>query len=251
MTGAAAGIGRATAEALAAFGCAGLALCDRDEAGLDAVSQRCRETGATVVPAVIDVRDADAVERHVGAAVDELGGFDVLVNNAGGTFWSPFADVAAKGEAALIAENFGQVAHFTRQCLRSFRDGGSIINVTSSEAHRAAPGFAVYAAMKAAQASLAKSLALELADRRIRVNCIAPDGIPTDGDAGLQAESMAAARPWIPAPLGLGTVDDAANAIVFLASDMSRYITGSTLQVNGGSVAAGGWKQLADGSWRV
>jgi NAD(P)-dependent dehydrogenase (short-subunit alcohol dehydrogenase family) len=120
--------------------------------------------------------------------------------------------------------------------------GGSIVNVTSVEAHRAAPGFAVYAAQKAAVANLTMSLALELGDRNIRVNCVAPDLIPTPGIGPLS--------PPPKTPLAvMAAPDDVAAAIVFLAGDLSRFVTGSTIHVDGGTAAAGGWHRRPDGTW--
>ena len=95
--------------------------------------------------------------------------------------------------------------------------------------------------MKAALVSLTKSLALELGDRRIRVNCIAPDVIPTPGiggDVGVKT----------PLPVA-GHADDVAGAVVFLASDLGRFVTGTTIHVDGGNLAAGGWGRARDGSW--
>jgi 3-oxoacyl-[acyl-carrier protein] reductase len=120
-------------------------------------------------------------------------------------------------------------------------NGGSIINLTSIEAHRAGPGFAVYSAMKAAVASLTKSLALELGARGIRVNCVAPDVIPTPGIGGELPVKT-------PLPVA-GHVDDVAGAVIYLASDLSRFVTGSTVHVDGGNWAAGGWGRAPDGSW--
>jgi NAD(P)-dependent dehydrogenase (short-subunit alcohol dehydrogenase family) len=117
-------------------------------------------------------------------------------------------------------------------------DGGSIINVTSIEAHRAAPAYAVYAAMKAAVANLTCSLALELGDRLIRVNCIAPDVIPTPGIGSVPVTTP------LPVP---GHVDDVAAAAAFLAGDLARFVTGTTLHVDGGNHAAGGWRRSAEG----
>jgi len=119
--------------------------------------------------------------------------------------------------------------------------GGSIINLTSIEAHRAGPGYAVYSAMKAAVANLTKSLALELGDRLIRVNCIAPDVIPTAGIGGPMEVRTPLPR--------AGHVDDVAAAAVFLAGDLSRFVTGVTLHVDGGNLAAGGWHRREDGSF--
>ncbi len=235
VTGAAVGIGAAVARACAAFG-ADLALCDRDAAGLDDTAAAARELGRLVTTATLDVRDGDAVRDWI-ATLDRV---DVLVNNAGGGFRAPFMDVNDKGQDALVRENFTSVTNFVRACVPRMR-GGSIINITSIEAHRAAPEFAVYGAMKAAVVSLTKSLALELGAQAIRVNCIAPDVIPTPGIGGDVPVKT-------PLPVA-GHVDDVAGAVLFLASDLSRFVTGTTVHVDGGNWAAGGWTRSPDGGW--
>ncbi len=254
VTGAAQGIGRAIALTLARFG-ADVVLCDKLATQLEATSDEVRGLGRTVISSVMDVRDDDAVGALVGDAVARFGHVDVLVNNAGGGFWANFMDVTSKGQSALVAENFGQVTSFIRACVPHMHRGGSIVNVTSIEAHRAGPGFAVYSAMKAAVENLTRSLALELADRRIRVNCIAPDMIPTPGDAGLVEASDAMSeggsaydQPWP----DRGSPDDCAAAALFLATDLSRFVTGTTIHVDGGTSAASGWRRSADGTgWRL
>jgi len=189
--------------------------------------------------AILDVREGDAVREWI-ASLDPV---DVLVNNAGGGFRSDFLDVNDKGQDALIRENFTSVTNFVRACAPRMPNDGraSIINITSIEAHRAAPGFAVYSAMKAAVANLTQSLALELGPRRIRVNCIAPDVIPTPGIGGEMPVKT-------PLPVA-GHVDDVAGAVVYLASPLSRFVTGTTIHVDGGNVAAGGWGRTADGTF--
>ncbi len=242
VTGAAQGIGRACALALARFG-ADLAICDRDAAGLDSLAAEIVSIGRRASTGVLDVRDGEAVRSFVEAVVAARGAIDVLVNNAGGGFMAAMTDVNDKGQDSLIRENFSSVTNFVRAtvpCMPAC--GGSIVNMTSIEAHRAAPGFAIYAAMKTAVFSLTKSLALELGDRLIRVNCIAMDVIPTPGlgmiDFGRRT----------PLPID-GHVDDVAAACVYLASDASRFVTGTTVHVDGGNSAAAGWIRQADGTF--
>jgi len=240
VTGAAVGIGAAIAETYARFG-ADLALCDRNADALEETAERVRKEGRRVHAAVLDVRDADAVDRFVSELGAAWGHIDVLVNNAGGTFHAPFLEVSARGQDALVHENFTSVTHFVRAVAPRMPAGsGSIVNLTSIEAHRAGPGYAVYSAMKAAVENLTKSLALELGARGIRVNCIAPDVIPTPGTGPLEARTPLARA---------GRPDDVAGAALFLASDLSRFVTGATLHVDGGNFAAGGWRRRSDGSF--
>ena len=242
VTGAAVGIGRATALALARFG-ADLAICDRDADHLAEVGAEAEGLGRRVVQGVLDVRDGEQVTAWLAEVASAFDHVDVLVNNAGGGFMAAFVEVSDKGQDALIRENFTSVTSFVRGVVPLMpATGGSIVNVTSIEAHRAGPGFAVYSAMKAGQASLAQSLALELGPRMIRVNCVAPDVIPTPGigkDMGVRT----------PLPRA-GDVDDVAAAIVFLANPaLSGFVTGTTVHVDGGNSAAGGWHRQPDGSY--
>jgi 3-oxoacyl-[acyl-carrier protein] reductase len=252
VTGAARGLGRAIALTFARFG-ADLALCDRQAEDLAAVAAEIEAIGRRVTTAVIDVRDGEAVSAFVAEVVAHHGAIDVLVNNAGGGFWAPFEEVTAKGELALVRENFLSVTQFIRMTVPHLRPGSSIINITSIEAHRAGPGFAIYSAMKAAVANLTKSLALELSPRRIRINCIAPDVIPTPGDEGLGADSGALelagveTQPWPET----GHPDDCAGVAVFLATDLSRFVTGSSVHLDGGTWAAGGWKAKTGGGFTL
>lgn len=239
VTGAAVGIGRAVALAFGRFG-ADLAICDRDGQHLEDVAIELRGLGCRVVTGLLDVRDATLVDAFVAQIGVQLDRLDVVVNNAGGGFASAFLDVNDRGQDALVRENFTSVTNFVRASVPLMVDGGSIVNITSIEAHRAAPSFAVYSAMKAAVANLTKSLALELGHRLIRVNCIAPDVIPTPGIGDVAVRT--------PLPVA-GHVDDVAAAAVFLASDASRFVTGTTIHVDGGNLAAGGWIRRTDGSF--
>ena len=238
------GLGAAIAEAFARFG-ADLALCDRAAEPLAQTATALETHGGRVETSVLDVRDAEAVAEFVHAAAARTGAIHVLVNNAGGTFASKFAELSPRGERALVDENFSSVTHFVRAALPHLAEGASVINLTSIEAHRAGPGFAVYSAMKAAVANLTKSLALELGERQIRVNCIAPDVIATPG-----LEGLGEARPATPL-LRRGEPDDVAGAALYLASDLSRFVTGTTLHVDGGNHAAGGWRRGANGGFET
>lgn len=241
VTGAAQGLGEAIALAFAVFG-ADLAVCDRDPDGLAATAASVEALGRSCRTGVLDVRDREAVTDWVGG----LGRLDVLVNNAGGTFHAPFLDVNQKGQSSLVDENFTSVTHVVRACVPSMPAGGSIINVTSVEAYKASPGFAVYGAMKAAVEHLSRSLALELSELGIRVNTLAPDALRTPGDAELLVgDDDYGAR----LALGWGEPDDIAGAAVFLASPASRFITGTTIHVDGGSDAARGWRKTPGGWW--
>jgi NAD(P)-dependent dehydrogenase (short-subunit alcohol dehydrogenase family) len=242
VTGASSGIGVAFARGLAEAG-ADVVLAARRVDRLQATAHLVEEVGRRALVVPTDVSDPDACTALVQAAMERFGHVDVLVNNAGGGFQAAFLDVNDKGQDALVRENFTSVTSFIRGVVPLMPDeGGSIVNVTSIEAHRAGPGFAVYSAMKAAQANLTKSLALELGPRMIRVNCIAPDVIPTPGIGGEIPVKT-------PLPVA-GHVDDVAAAIVFLANPaLSGFVTGTTIHVDGGNRAAGGWHRQPDGSY--
>jgi NAD(P)-dependent dehydrogenase (short-subunit alcohol dehydrogenase family) len=242
VTGAAVGIGKAVALALARFG-AHVAICDRDADNLAATARDIAALGRTVVSDVLDVRDSEPLRGFIASVHAQLGAIDILVNNAGGGFMARFLEVSEKGQDALLRENFTQVANCVRAAVPLMTTGrGSIINITSIEAHRAGPGFAIYSAMKAAVENLTKSLALELGEQMIRVNCIAPDVIPTPGIGEIAVKT--------PLPRA-GHVDDVAGAAVFLASDLAQFVTGATLHVDGGNWAAGGWRRTPGGGFET
>jgi 3-oxoacyl-[acyl-carrier protein] reductase len=243
VTGAARGLGRSMALGFASVG-AELLLCDRlaDELAATAADVSAAGGGAEVRTAVLDVRDGTAVSDWV-AAFDRV---DVLVNNAAGTFHGGFMDASTNAQRALVDANFTSVTNFVRVCVPKMPAGSSIINITSVEAFRGSPGFGIYGAMKAAVEHLSRTLALELSDRGIRVNTIAPDGLPTPGDEGLLVGDHDYGRKLA---LGWGTSDDICGPAVFLASAASRYVTGTTLHVDGGSDAARGWMRDEHGNW--
>ncbi len=238
VTGGGAGIGRGIALAFAEFG-ARVAIWEKDAAAAESAAA---EAGG--LACVADVREADQVDVALAATVEKLGAPTILVNNAGGVFWSPLLDTAAKGWDALIRANLTHVLLCTQRVARTMVDaghGGSIINVSSIEGFRAAPGYAAYAAAKAGVVNVTKTTALELAPYRIRVNGLAPDVTVTEGIRAMSQPGFER-RTSLMVPLGrLGHVDEMAGAAVFLASDLGSYVTGQTLHVDGGTAAASGW----------
>lgn len=238
VTGGGAGIGRGIAGGLAAFG-ASVAVWERDPTTAASVGDEVGGLGVTV-----DVREADQVDAALARTLDELGPVAVLVNNAGGVFRSDLLDTSANGWDALYRANLRSVLLCTQRVARAMvaqRAGGSIINVTSIEGVRAAPGYAAYAAAKAGVISMTRTAALELAPHRIRVNALAPDITLTEGMLAVAPDGAEEQFGRI-VPMGrAGHVDEMAGAAVFLAGDLSSYVTGQTLHVDGGTEAAGGW----------
>lgn len=250
VTGAAKGIGLATARCLVDLGST-VVMWDRDAEALHAAVEEMGADGDRVRTAVLDVRDTTAVQDAAGAAASELGVVHGLVNNAGGTFHAALTEVAPKGIDALVAENFTSVLHVTRAFVPALvSTRGAVVNVTSSEAHQAAPGFGVYSAMKAALENMTRTLALELGGDGVRVNSVAPDGIPTAWDVALAEEVRERSTflpPQVP-PLGRhGTPDECARVIAFLLSPAASFVTGTCVHVDGGLWAAGGWHRRPSG----
>jgi NAD(P)-dependent dehydrogenase (short-subunit alcohol dehydrogenase family) len=192
----------------------------------------------------VDVRDSKHVDEALAHTIDELGVPTILVNNAGGVFAVDFLDGTENGWDALYRANLKHVILCSQRVARAMRDaklGGSIINVTSIEGARAAPGYAAYAAAKAGVINLTKTTALELAPLGIRVNALAPDVTMTEGLLGVAPPGFEATIGGM-VPMGrAGHVDEMAGAAVFLASNLSTYVTGQTIHVDGGTYAAAGW----------
>jgi 3-oxoacyl-[acyl-carrier protein] reductase len=238
VTGAGSGIGRGIAAGMAAFG-ARVAIWERNP---QSCAQAAESIGALGI--VTDVRDSDQVDEALRRTAADLGSPTILVNNAGGVFSSPLLDTSENGWDALYKANLRPVLLCTQRIARLLVSeglAGSIISVTSIEAVRAAPGYAAYAAAKAGVVNYTKTAALELAPHGIRVNAIAPDITLTEGLAQLSGD-VGVQRMGDIVPLGRpGHVDEIASAAVFLASDMSAYLTGQTLHVDGGTHAASGW----------
>lgn len=261
VTGGGGGIGRAIAICLAAHGA--------DVAVIDVIPDRCDETVARIeefgrrglgFPA--NAMESQQVTDAVAAAADKFGRLDILVNNAGGVTRRSFTDLVEKNwrrhiDLNLIS-NLAATSAAAPVMIAGGR-GGSIINVTSIEGSRAAPGYAVYAACKAGINNLTRTLAVEFADHGIRVNAIAPDFTVTPGTSGNFTGPVAETKPHSAAqqeimrrriPLARGGIDaECGHLAVFLASRMASYITGTIIPVDGGTWGSGGWIRDKAGQW--
>ncbi|MCH7790397.1 MAG: SDR family oxidoreductase [Acidobacteria bacterium] len=248
VTGAGAGIGRGIAGGLAAFG-ASVAIWERDAESAHAAAREC---GGLAV--VVDVREADEVDDALKLTIERFGPVSVLVNNAGGVFSSSILETSENGWFALYRANLSHVLLCSQRVARSMIEhevAGTIINVTSIEGVRAAPGYAAYAAAKAGVINFTKTAALEFATHGIRVNALAPDITLTEGLISVAPEGIEDSFADT-VPLGrAGHVDEMAGAAVFLASQLSSYVTGETLHIDGGTHAAGGWHHAQDGDGYV
>jgi 3-oxoacyl-[acyl-carrier protein] reductase len=253
VVGGGGGLGQACATDLGGAGMR-LALCDKDAAAVEATASAIADAGAEVMTGVFDARDPEALAAFFAQVDAHYGGqLDVLVNVVGGTFHQSFEESSPRGWDALIRTNFTWLLHSTQLAIpRMGAGGGSIINITSIEGHRAAPGYAVYAAMKAGVTSLTRTLAVELAPRNIRINTIAPDYIPSPGLQSMLVgtEEARALQHSIGTPMGReGNFEDAGGCALFLASNLSSFVTGTTLHPDGGAIASSGWFNWPDGGF--
>jgi 3-oxoacyl-[acyl-carrier protein] reductase len=236
VTGASRGIGRAIAIAFGKGGASVALNYAGNEAAASEALGLVKAAGAAAAKLYkFDVADPAACAAAVDAVVAELGGLHVLVNNAGISIdqlvmrmkdddWSRSLQVNLTG-------NFNLIRAAARPMMKA--KGGSIINITSVVGEMGNAGQAAYAAAKAGQIGLTKSVARELASRNIRVNAVAPGYIDTDMTAALPEAAKTKMTELIPLTR-LGTAEDVANAVAFLASDGASYVTGEVLRVNGG-----------------
>ena len=253
--GAAGYLGRGTTIGLVKEGVR-MICCDNDREGLAAIVPEVEALGGTISAHYADVTDAASLDAFWDTVEAENDHIDILVNVPGGVARALFEHTSRASHAQDIRLNYGYVVDSCQRAiplLRKSGNGGSIINFTTIEAHRGAATFAVYAGAKAANTNFTRALAVELGKDMIRVNCLASD------TSLARASNNALAREDIERLIALGedalaksiefyvpqkrppTVEEVIDGVIFLASDLSRTITGTTLHVDGGTYAAFGF----------
>ena len=263
ITGGGGGIGRAIGLAFASVG-ADIAIGDIVPERCVETADRVRELGRQALGLPTDVTDTAQIRALIEQADAQFGRIDILVNNAGGVGGRPFLEQSERSWRRHIDLNlvsmFAATSAAVPLIIRGAR-GGTIVNVASIEASRAAPNYAVYAACKAGMLNFTRTMALELADHGIRINAIAPDYTVTPGLRGNISGPVDPSKWMQPTPqqmdvtrrripLGRAGIDtECGNVAVFLASKMSSYVTGTVIPVDGGSWASSGWLRDRNGKW--
>ena len=240
VTGASRGIGRAIALGFAEAG-GDIALAARSEGDLETLAKEIDSVGRRALVVPTDVRDRSAIQDLIDRTVRELGGLDILVNNAGGSnFMAPIVSLRPQGWDKLRTLNLDSVFHATQIAAQAMvdRGGGSIIQVSSVAGIQGAPGLSPYSAAKAGVILMSRAVAKELAQSNVRLNSIAPGWIDTPLNEWMTSDeaTLKAAEAMI--PMGrLGRADEIVGAAIYLASDASSFVTGTTLVVDGGQTA--------------
>jgi len=260
VTGGGAGIGKAIVEAFGGLG-ARIAVAEIDAGKVAALNTGFAAAGVDGIAIQADVQKTEDVKRVIAEVDAKFGRLDVLVNNVGHHLYS-FKPLEVMEEAdmdALYNINLRQLFIVTKHAIplmKRGKAGGSIINVSSIEGFRGSTYNIAYTAFKHGVTGFTRGLALELSDAQIRVNTIAPETTETEQVAmAAFMKPQYRDKPEIAArsiPLGrFGHPSDHAGAAIYLATDLSLWVTGTTIHVDGGGLAAGGMQRLPDGGWTV
>ncbi len=243
ITGGGTGIGLAVAEELGALG-ARIAICGRRAEPLAAAAAKLAAAGVDVHHATADIRDPDSVAAFVDGVVAKFGKIDVLVNNAGGQFPIPAEHLAPKGFEAVVRNNLlgtWTMTHAVATRAMIPQKQGRIVNVIA-EISRGFPGMVHTGAARAGVDNMTKTLAVEWATHGLRVNAVAPGVIKTTGTAQYPEELLEMSRKGTPLKR-LGSPEEVAHLIVYLASRFADFVTGQTYYIDGGkSLWGDGWE---------
>jgi len=240
VTGGALGIGRGIAYRLAEAG-ANVVISDINKQALDKTVKEFKEKGFKVRSIVVDASKVEDANKTIDFAYNEFGSLDILVNNAGIYPMSPVLESTETLWDKVMDLNVKGVFFHSQAAAKKMRDtgkGGTIINLASVDAYHPTGNLVHYDASKGGIVMMTKALALELADHKVRVNAIAPGGIATEGSSGGAdpAQMEAITREFTKRiPLKrMGEPDDIGKVALFLASDLSSYVNGSIIKVDGG-----------------
>lgn len=240
VTGASRGIGRAVALGLAQAG-ADVAVGARSESDLDSVVEDIEAAGRRGLAVPTDVTEREQIEKLLDRTIGELGGLDVMVNNAGGTrFMSPLITLRPEGWDKALRLNLDSVFHGTQlAALRMVeRNGGSIIQIASVAGIQGSEGLSFYSAAKGAVRLMTQAVARELATSNVRVNSVAPGWVATDLNANMWQDPALLKEMESMVPMGrIAQATEIVGPVIFLASEAASFVTGATIVVDGGQTA--------------
>lgn len=255
VVGGGSGIGAAVSLGLARAG-VDVAVLDINASAVPTTVQQVEATGRRALGSAGDACDVANLERFYREIETAFGRLDIVVNVAGGTVQKKFMDMDRADFERDIRRNYAYVLDSIRLAVPLIRKGGrggSIVNFTTIEAHRGAAGFSVYAGAKAALTNFTRALAVELGGEGIRVNTLVPDTTPSEGNANAIPEPLRSKMAAVPMPAMMQNMamyiplkappmpEHLADGVLFLASDLAKFVTGTALHVDGGTMAAAGF----------
>lgn len=248
VTGGGTGIGAAITREFTRLGATVVIASRKPENIEPAAAGLTEELGRPVHGRILDIRDRESVRSLMAGIVSEFGALDIVINNGGGQFFSPAEAISDKGWDAVVATNLTGTWNVTRAAADAWmlKNGGTILNITMLTG-RAFPGMAHSVAARSGVEAMTRTLAVEWANKGIRVNSIAPGFVASSGikryPAGLDLISQM--RSFVPMKR-LATCDEIAWAVAYLASPAGAYITGETMTIDGGKTLWGDWWPIPD-----